>query len=60
MTDEEIARITAQILGPSSGASRALAEAARRRTAGEFVEVFNYRNTWLVGPPTASATALRS
>ena len=55
MSDEELARKSAHILGESSAAARALVELERRRAAGETVEIFNHQQSWIVGPPLESA-----
>lgn len=60
MSDEELARKSAHILGASSAAARALEELDRRRAAGETVEIFNYRKSWIVGPPLEAAEASAS
>lgn len=60
MSDEELARKSAHILGSSSAAARALEELDRRRAAGEAVEIFNYRKSWIVGPPLEVAAPVPS
>jgi len=50
MDDEQLARITANVIGPSSAAAKALETLERRRAAGEDVVIFERKSTWWVGP----------
>lgn len=53
--DEAILARVANIIGDSSAAAQALAEAHRRRKAGESVVIFQAGETLVVGPaPTPS------
>lgn len=47
---EELARRVADIVGPHSGAAKALFELERRRAEGEDAEIILLRGIWLVGP----------
>lgn len=54
--DEKVVESTANILGENSAAAKALADAARRRAAGETVSFFRLDRTILVvgeNPATA-------
>jgi hypothetical protein len=63
MTDEELARKSAEILGQASGAARALADLDRLRARGKRAQIIDdhRRSRWLVFelPPQDSA-ALRN
>lgn len=60
MDDETLARMTAKVIGPNSGAAKALALLERRRAAGEDVAIFEYDKAWYVGPKSAAATVAAS
>lgn len=55
MDDEQLARITANVIGPSSAAAKALESLERRRAAGEDVVIFERKSTWFVGPRPQAA-----
>jgi hypothetical protein len=50
MSDEELAHMTADILGSQCGAARALAELDRLCSAGIEAEIINYPRAWIVVP----------
>lgn len=56
MDDETLARMTAKVIGPNSGAAKALALLDRRRAAGEDVVIFEHDKAWYVGPKSAADT----
>lgn len=49
-TPEELARIVAAMLGPSSAAAKALAELEQRRASGEDAIILKDDRLWIVGP----------
>ena len=54
-SEELVARIAAQILGPHSASARAVAELDARRANGESVCVRQHGNSWLVLPTPPAA-----
>jgi hypothetical protein len=49
MSEEEVARTVAHIMGQQSGAAQAIAELDRRRKDGEEVGIFQWEGRWVVG-----------
>ena len=47
---EEIVRMAAEIMGPSSAAAKAICDFETRQLLGESVAFYHELQTWIVGP----------